>query len=135
MKHIGKLIKLGIVVGVWLICYRSLMPDITKTVLLRGEKLFEQCLLSVIPMFVTGFMLHIEGLVDGIKEKKKIHKWILTLFVIILLLGCVVPACYLNYNLSRNSVIAKLLDILLYGQMYLFLWLCSGYLLTCIFED
>lgn len=149
MKYIGKILKLVIIISVWLICYGMLLPDVNYAVRARGEKLFAQSVLYLVPLFTTGVLLNVECLYEGIKKKKKINKWMLLFFLVVLLAACIVPALCLCGDIRTQAVQSGKLDAqltysgfwvklafaMMYGQFYLVLWLCSGYLLTCIFDD
>ena len=149
MKYMKKILKIAVIIGVWLICYGVLLPDVNYIVRARGEKLFEQSVLYLVPLFTTGIVLNAECLYEGIRNKKKINKWMLLMFAVVFLAACIVPALCLWGDLRTQAVQSGRLDVpftysgfwvklattMMYGQFYLILWLCSGYLLTCIFDD
>lgn len=149
MKYAGKILKLVIIISVWLICYGVLLPDVNYAVRVRGEKLFEQSILYLVPLFTTGVLLNVECLYEGIKKKKKINKWMLLIFLVVFLAACIVPSLCLWGDLRTQAVQSGKLDApftysgfwvrlattMMYGQFYLVLWLYCGYLLTCIFDD
>lgn len=125
VKHLWKVI---IFIAVWILFYTGLLP-IVKASMARTwiAHFLVYGFVYAFPFFTAGFLFHLENLIVSLKQKNRLNKVMLSIFIIFMLL-----ICFVFWGHKLPDAIEPYYYY--FAQLYIVFALCCGYSITCMFD-
>lgn len=143
MKLMKTFFKLTTIIILWIVCYIVLLPKLNYSAI-TGKSYTPYICVHVFPMFAIGILLNIDHLVACIRQKDRLNKKMLVLFLVFLATLSIVFIESISSDIllrqtsitsySRGGLLVRLNMYISTARLYLVIALCCGYLITCLFD-